>query len=1648
MLLLILLAILIQIPAIQNKVVSYAASFISNKTHTRVDLKRISISFPKSIVIEGLYLEDLKKDTLIYAGKAEINIAFRDLLNHSIHINSFTLEQVNLNLNRVQTDTLFNYNFLITSFSDTTKQEKITPKKKSKWAISIDNVNMKDIRLQYDDNYGGTNVAVILQRLKLKMDKINLDKSIFNIDELLVEGLSASVLIKPSDKPNGGKSESVLPTITATKIQIINSSLNFGDSINKQSLIGDIDHLKLKGASADLEKEIVSLEKFDMSNSKIKYRTSEKTASDTIVIVDINPGKKSDWKVSVKNIDIENNSIAYLIINKEELKNSFDASHLDYTHLTLSAKDFYYSAKKTEASIKKLSLVDKNNFSITKFETDFVMDEHSITAKKLKLKTKNSVIDADLNITYSSLRLIKNSLQFLIVNADLNNLTVRNSDILYFSPELIKQSFFKKVNNVTTITGRINGPINNLKGKNMVIHTGINTTVKTDFVIAGLPYVETAYFNFPDLKINSGKSDIIMMAGSSIPNSIELPENISMQIVFKGQIRSFESTLGMGSSFGSANLFATIDKKENFRSKINISGFDLGRLLKKPEMLGPVSLTAETNGHGLDKKTITAKIKAEVSQIYLNKYNYHNLNVDGKIQGQKFEGKITLNDENAVFDFDGLVNLNSKEEQYKFNLTLQGADLKRLNFTKDDIRIGLVAVSDLKGGSVKEINGKAGITKILIVHDGKKYVLDSFLIASINEPNKSELNISSALIGIKYTGTFSPFDLPTELSKFINNYFPFSDQKEIKKKSEPQNFNFEVQLHNHPILSEVFFPELKEFEPGLIQGSFDSEKSELKLNASLRRIVYGTTNIKDFVLDINSNASMLNYRVSTSNISNEQIKIVNFNIDGKLENSKIIANVSSIDENQNKKLLIHSDIVKEGTNYKLTLDPKEFYLMNDRWDIATDNYIKFGKQVFLIHHLFINKTESQINVESVHDLYNDDLNIGIKNFNLDYISGIIEKDTSLAKGTVNGNILLKRVNNSYGLIADVKITDLVVREIPVGNLTIKAENPTIEKFNIDVNLSGADNDFSGKGYFIPKGGENSINIKADIKSLSLKTIEAFSMRELRESSGNVSGNFLVAGNITKPDITGELIFNNAIITPAALNNPIQLKHETIQLKKEGIYFKSFTVLDRDQHPATIDGSVKMENFKNLFFDLNINTKDFLLFNTTVKDNKEFYGRMIIDSKIDVNGPMVLPVVNAKIKIKKGSNFTFAVPEKKLTTDKGEDVVEFEDSIKLNPILIKGDKKQQQKSELTGFDISSIIEVDKQATLRLIIDPTSTDSLVVKGEAALSFSIDRSGKMSLTGAYNLNEGSYLVSLESVLKRKFAIEPGSTIIWNGDPLEAAININATYAVRASPIDLVADQITGMSEVDKDGYKQRYPFLIYLKLRGELSHPELSFEIQLRPEDKGILNGAVNAKLNLLNEDPSALNKQVFALLVLGRFTQENPLQTETNGAATAVRTTVGKFLSQQLNQLSSKVVPGVELNFDVQSYDDYQTGGAEGRTEVDIGIKKQLFNERLTVQVGGSVDVEGEKAKQNSASDITSDVTLEYKMTKDGRYRLKGFRHNQYEGAIEGQLVETGAGVLYVRDFNKWKEIFRRKKKNTNKEEDASKNENVNETIDTK
>jgi hypothetical protein len=162
-------------------------------------------------------------------------------------------------------------------------------------------------------------------------------------------------------------------------------------------------------------------------------------------------------------------------------------------------------------------------------------------------------------------------------------------------------------------------------------------------------------------------------------------------------------------------------------------------------------------------------------------------------------------------------------------------------------------------------------------------------------------------------------------------------------------------------------------------------------------------------------------------------------------------------------------------------------------------------------------------------------------------------------------------------------------------------------------------------------------------------------------------------------------------------------------------------------------------------------------------------------------------------------------------------------------------------------------------------------------------------------------------------------------------------------------------------------------------------------------------------------------VFALLILKRFISDNPF--ENQGAAGfegTARSSVSKILTDQLNRLSENV-RGVELSFDVKSYEDYSSGKAQGNTELQLGLSKNLFNDKLVVKVAGNVDVEGENSTRD-VTDFIGDLALEYKLTTDGRFRITGFRSGNYD-MIDGELTETGVGLIYIKDYNLLRELFK-------------------------
>ena len=354
------------------------------------------------------------------------------------------------------------------------------------------------------------------------------------------------------------------------------------------------------------------------------------------------------------------------------------------------------------------------------------------------------------------------------------------------------------------------------------------------------------------------------------------------------------------------------------------------------------------------------------------------------------------------------------------------------------------------------------------------------------------------------------------------------------------------------------------------------------------------------------------------------------------------------------------------------------------------------------------------------------------------------------------------------------------------------------------------------------------------------------------------------------------------------------------------------------------------------------------------------------------------------------------------------------------------QNELDQSQLRTMDVSVTIVIDKEAELTLVIDKANGDYLNLKGEAELTGGIDPSGKTSLTGKYEFSDGEYEMNF-NLIKRKFKIQKGSYIIWNGEPTLANINITAVYETEAAPIDLLGDELTADT---KNIYKQKIPIETLLKMNGELMKPVISFDIKIPEGNYDVSQDVINrteAKLDeLRQDDPSAMNKQVFALLLLNRFVGENPFSSQAGGSSgeAMARQSVSKILSQQLNDIAGGMVGGFQLEFDLESTEDYTSGTKDNRTDLDVGISKKLLNDRLKVTIGSSFGLEGEERPNDETTNIAGDVSLEYQVTRDGRYVLKAYRKNEYQVAIQGEVVETGVAFVITMEYNKFRELFKK------------------------
>jgi len=299
-----------------------------------------------------------------------------------------------------------------------------------------------------------------------------------------------------------------------------------------------------------------------------------------------------------------------------------------------------------------------------------------------------------------------------------------------------------------------------------------------------------------------------------------------------------------------------------------------------------------------------------------------------------------------------------------------------------------------------------------------------------------------------------------------------------------------------------------------------------------------------------------------------------------------------------------------------------------------------------------------------------------------------------------------------------------------------------------------------------------------------------------------------------------------------------------------------------------------------------------------------------------------------------------------------------------------------------------------------------------------------------GTYTIVDGEYRFTMRDVVNKPFILERGSRIRFSGDPYDAEMRITAVYRTKAVPYDLWRGNTGSLTEFDIAKLKEAVEVDVLLYLSGSLESPNVRFDLQSRGGGAGSV-GAFEAKLRELRSDTTELNKQAFGLLVFNQFWPSGLAEPGDNSGinvGTSGVNTVSEFVSNQLSRYFSDWLSryDAEVGFNYSQYDGSdQTDPEKGYkySELEVELKKKLG--KITVNVGGSVELGAQAAGPQKANTLAGDFQVDYSITEDGRVRFIAFRRSDYDAfstSSGGTIYKTGAGIFFKKDFDRWREFF--------------------------
>ncbi|MFN7703533.1 MAG: translocation/assembly module TamB domain-containing protein [Chryseotalea sp.] len=1320
----------------------------------------------------------------------------------------------------------------------------------------------------------------------------------------------------------------------------------------------------------------------------------------------------------------------------------FDHHHFSLAIDEASLQKFYVLGDTIAFDVRSLMVEDeKTGLRIKDFQTHFRISQSAMEFYNLNLHVGNSYLADTVVFTYNSQADLSDFNNLVKIKAKLNQAVIDPKDIALFieGAEKIPQTF--------TLSAFINGRVNDFTASDLNLAIG-QSQYTGKLSMEGLPYFEETFI---EARLNNSTinvNDIAFLLDENFFNRLKPLGQTRVNVEFIGYPTDFVANGKINTRLGEirSDINLKINEKDKSRStysgNLSLQDFNLGLYLNDTTTFQTVSLNGNINGAGLTIQTADFKLKGDISKLSIFKYPYQKIKTNARFANEFFNGDISIQDPNLQASANGSIDFRNEKNLVQVIGTIDTANLHHLKLSKDILAIKTDVNINSTGLALDSLQGSGELSNLQLHYQNQWLQVDKVKVLADKTTNSHELKLTSDLVSAEVKGDFFYSDLLADVQEMVKEFRLniINDKKQTfayysTNKNSGKNYkaDFTMWLHNVKPLAAVLNEDFSISPNVKLEGNFSNGiTTAFSAFAQIPQLRYQGFSFNNTTIDVNaskladSTSVLAMIFIQSENQKIEGVKTKNLLTEAIWNNNHIDFSVEAdqADSDNNVRL---KGTVDFADSTRFTFAQSTIKILDKVWKVSPQAQVAQAGREWRIEKLGFSESLQKIEINGfVSDDPLKPLQITLQQLELASLNPLI---TEKLKGLVQAHVVLKDLYRETSIENDIQVKGLTVNNFLVGDITGKNEWSKEEnKFLIDFLVTRKEvNAITLKGEYDPKNKFSPLEINASLNQANLKLAEPVLRGLFSQIDGTVTGDFLIKGTLQKPLIRGVGKINKGQIMIDYLKT-LYTFDGNIGLTPTSIYFENIALEDNYKNKATLEGFIAHNNFNSMRINIDATFTNFMVLNTTLKDNTLFYGQGFASGKVNFFGPADNLKISATAKTERNSKLYIPIGSTS-TVEKSEYInfVSFADTTRQT----KTDT--DNKKTLTGLTIDLNLDITPDAYCEIIFDIKAGDIIRGRGNGDLRLQLDTRGEFSMFGGVTFEEGAYNFTLYNVINKEFEIQKGSRITWAGDPYDGQLQIKAAYNQLAS----VAPIINNPDIQNDPILRRKYPMQVLLNLSGAMLSPDIAFDIIAKDLPPSININGTNVRLGFEFDafkaklDEQELNKQVFSLIILRRLSSLNDGITTSGSVANSV----SELLSNQLSYWISQVDENLEIDVDLGALDQ------QAFNTFQLRLSYSFFNGRLRVTRDGTfvnqsnVTTTTPNTNSNTAA-LVGDWTVDYMLSADGKFKVRMYNRtnvNPIQTAINNQnTITTGFSLQHTQSFNVFTDLWRSARKRREKE----------------